>query len=298
MSFTDRVSGLPFLGIGVSTEFGAARSKGALDLSQLRRETPGYAGFLEVGVEVAKGLDADTLAWRGAGGPTTHHFLDINLDEPEDFDAEWLEGLCAVVAQLQPAWMCGDAGLWHHGPRERGNMLLLPPILTRDSARAQAQGVRALRSHTGLEILPENPPGAFFVGDLHILEFFSQVAQQADTGLLLDVAHLAIYQRAMGHQPLDGLADFDCSQVVEIHVAGGTPRTTKEGFAWVDDDHGPQPLADTWTLLAYVAARAPQLKAIVFECERNPLSACLPGFRRIEETVAGTPFGQRRAALV
>ena len=79
---------------------------------------------------MAKGLDADTERWVASGAPSTYHFLDLNLDEPEDFDALWLEELHALAAELRPAWLCGDAGLWHFGPRDRAHMLLLPPVLT------------------------------------------------------------------------------------------------------------------------------------------------------------------------
>ena len=49
------------------------------------------------------------------GLPTTYHYLDVNLDEAEDFDDEWLDDVRAVAATIKPAWMCGDAGLWHLG---------------------------------------------------------------------------------------------------------------------------------------------------------------------------------------
>jgi hypothetical protein len=35
-----------------------------------------------------------------------------------------------------------------------------------------------------------------------------------------------------------------------------------------------------------VVAHAPNLKAVIFECERNPLAQCLPGFERIAATLA------------
>jgi uncharacterized protein (UPF0276 family) len=169
-------------------------------------------------------------------------------------------------------------------------MLLLPPILTDESASALARGIVRLREATGLEVIPENPPGVAYVGDLHLLDFFSRVADQADTGLLLDCAHLAIYQRTMGHDPLDGLADFDLERVVELHVAGGTEHNTA-GFAHVEDDHTTAVLDDTWQILEAVAPRATQLRAAVFECERNPAGEVLSGFERIGQTLAATPIG-------
>lgn len=280
MSFADRVTALPRLGIGVSTEYQAGQQPDALDPHALRTQHPQFAGFLEVGVEVARGIDAAAQAWQAAGWPTTYHFLDVNLDEPEDLDARWLDQTRALIDQLRPAWICGDAGLWHFGPRERGQMLLLPPILTDDSARRMANGIIALREATGLEVLPENPPGHVFLGDLHLLDFYARLAEYADTGLLLDAAHLAIYQHVMGYDPLDGLADFEADRVIEVHLAGAATREV-DGLTLIEDDHTPTVLPQTWRIFDHLAPRAPNLRAVVFECEHNPIAACLPGFERI-----------------
>jgi uncharacterized protein (UPF0276 family) len=283
VSFDDRLRALPFLGLGVSTEYGAGSSQGALDVMRLEREHPDYARFLEVGVEVAKGLDEDDRAWVAAGGATTYHFLDINLDDPRDQDERWLAGVRSITEALHPAWMCGDAGLWHFGPRDRAHMTLLPPILCRDAALDMAEGIALLRERTGYEVLPENPPGTLYLGDLHLLDFYSEVLGAGDTGMLLDCAHLAIYQRSQGHDPLAALDGFPLDRVVEIHVAGGVEKE-RDGFHWVEDDHTPDVLPDTWAIFEHVVARAPNLKAVVFECERNPLDACLAGFERIAKT--------------
>ena len=284
MAFADRVRALPHLGIGVSTEYGAGSTPQALDPMALRSRVG--LGFLEVGVETVKGLDEHAAAWVQAGLATTYHFLDLNLDEPEDLDDRWLGELDVLLASMKPAWLCGDAGLWHFGERDRGHMLLLPPVLTDDSARAMADGIRALREHTGREVFPENPPGAFYLGDLHLLDFYARLADYADTGLLLDLAHLAIYQRTRGNAPADGLDGFSLDRVVEMHVAGGRALRTPDGFAFVDDDHSLGVLDEVWPLLERVAPNAPNLKAIVLECERNPLDAVLPLFDRIAAVVA------------
>jgi uncharacterized protein (UPF0276 family) len=284
MRFAERVRALPHLGLGVSTEYGAGDAAGALDPLALRAQSPRFAGFLEIGIETAKGLDRHARAWVARGLPTTYHYLDVNLDEPEDFDDEWLDDVRAIAAAIRPAWLCGDAGLWHLGRRERGHMLLQPPVLTVDGAAALADGVVRLREAVGHEVLPENPPGQVYLGDLHLLDFFARVVERADTGMLLDCAHLAMFQRLRGHAPTTGLDGFPLERVVELHVAGGTERVT-DGFAWVEDDHTPGVLADTWTILEHVIPRAPNLRAVVFECERNPIAACTDGFARIARTL-------------
>jgi uncharacterized protein (UPF0276 family) len=285
MRFADRVGILPHLGLGVSTEYGAGDAANSLDVLALHDAHPAYARFLEVGVETARGLDRHARKWVARGLPTTYHYLDVNLDEPEDFDEPWLDAVRAVIAAIRPAWLCGDAGMWHLGRRERGHMLLLPPILTRDAADAMADGIVRLREATGHEVLPENPPGQVYLGDLHLLDFFARVVERADTGMLLDCAHLAIYQRLRGHAPETGLDGFPRERIVELHVAGGSERR-HDGFAWVEDDHTPEVLADTWTIVEAIVPRAPELRAVVFECERNPLPATLAGFARLQALLA------------
>ncbi len=285
--FLTRVHELPKLGLGISTEYGA-RAAGGLNPLALARRYPMYAGFLEVGVEADRGLDRDAKRWRSDGRRTTYHFLDVNLDDPADYaDAAWLDRVRAHIEELRPAWLCGDAGLWHFGPRERGHMLLLPPILTQSSVHAMSAGIVALRAATGCEVLPENPPGQVFVGDMHLLDFYAALVREADTGMLLDLSHLAIYQRLMGHAPDARLADFPLDRIVEVHIAGGVERDC-DGFAWVEDAHGADVLPEVWSLFEWLVPRAPNLKAVVFECERNTIDVTLPGFERIHAILGRT----------
>ena len=282
MGFLTRAKGLPRLGLGVSTEYGAAAAPGSLDVTALRASRPELAAFLEIGVETARGLDPLAREWIAAGRPATYHYLDVNLAEPDDVrDPRWLDEVKHIAAAMKPAWMCGDAGQWHIGRRERGHMLLLPPVLSRECADSTADGITALREACDLEVLPENPPGHVYVGDLHLLEFFARVIDRGDTGMLLDCAHLAIYQRTMGHDALAGLDGFPLDRVIEMHVAGTATGTTPDGYAFCEDSHVPAVLDETWRIFEHVTKRAPNLKAVVFECERNPLGACLPGFERI-----------------
>lgn len=278
LPFAARVTALPRLGVGISTEFDAGRT--GLDPIALATEHPELVRFLEIGADLERGIDAGARAWIERGWPTTYHFLDLNLEEPEDLDAAWIEASAALARSAGAAWLCGDAGLWHIGPRERGHGTLMPPILEPDGADLMAANVRALRTASGFEVLPENPPAHVYVGRMHLLDYFARVGERSDGGLLLDVAHLAVFQRVRGHDPLTALDGFPLERVVEVHVAGGVPFTWK-GAHFVEDDHGVDVLPDTWEILEYVLPRATNLRALVFECERNPIAAVLPGFERL-----------------
>ena len=275
-----KLSRLPRLGVGISAEPGSATA--GIDALALHTRHPGLIHFLEYGADVARGLDHQARAWAAAGLPATYHFLDVNLEERADIDDAWLTSTKALASQLGAAWLCGDAGRWHFGPRDRGQQILLPPILTRDSAFELADSVSRVESQTGLAVLPENPPSHFFVGDLHILDYFAAVSARAGCGLLLDCAHLAIFQRLRNHSPLTALDGFPLDRVVEVHVAGGTPIDV-DGLPLIDDDHAPTPLPDTLAIFDYLLSRAKNLKAIVYECEKNPVADVLPFFAHLNQ---------------
>lgn len=279
-AFELRVARQRRLGLGISTEFGA-RHEG-LDIERLRSERPDLVQFLEIGCDLERGVDEDARRWVQEGHPVTYHFLDLNLEEAEDLDPDWVRGTTELARSLDAAWLCGDAGLWHIGPRERGHGVLMPPVLEADSALEMGANVRRLRSESGLEVLPENPPAHVYVGRLHLLEYYARVATEADSGLLLDAAHLAVYQRVSGHEPLDALEDFPLERVVEIHVAGGRPFD-HQGAQFIQDDHGTAILPDTWQILEAVLPRVRNLRAIVLECERNRIEEVVPIFERLRE---------------
>lgn len=288
MNFAHRIQQLPVLGLGLSTEYGAMSAPNSLNLFKVRETLPHCASFLEVGVEVTKGIDVDVERWVKQELPTTYHFLDVNLDEPEDLGNDWLTQVREVVEILKPTWLCGDAGLWHHGPRAEGHMLLLPPILSRDSAYALADGIIKLREETGLEVLPENPPGHVYVGPLHLLDFFAIVLDRADTGMLLDAAHLAIYQDAQALPMSTGLDHFPVERIIELHMAGGTKKT-QHGLPFIEDDHNPVILTETWEIFDAMATRLTELRAVVFECERNSFTQCKTEMERLHQALNTLP---------
>jgi uncharacterized protein (UPF0276 family) len=279
------LASLPRLGVGISAEPGSATS--GIDACALAESQPGLVQFLEYGSDLERGLDEHVRRWAAAGRPTTYHFLDVNLEDPDDADETWLAGTQGAAREIGAAWLCGDAGLWHFGPRERGHQLLLPPVLTRESAHAVAESVARIEQATGFAVLPENPPGAFWLGELHVLDYFGEVSARSGCGLLLDCAHLAMFQRLRGHDPLTALDGFPLERVVELHVAGGSVVDV-DGLPLVDDTHCPEPLAETWAIFEHVmrSGRMRALKAIVYECERNRDTEVVTNFRRLAKAFA------------
>lgn len=277
-TFAQRVERLPRLGVGLSGEFDIA-SKG-IDVCRMKERHPELVHFYEYGGDLERGLDDGVRRWAAAGLPATWHFLDINLEERLDLDRRWLTQTKELAGEIGASWLCGDAGRWHFGLRERGHGMLMPPILSRESALETAESIVQIEAETGMFCLPENPPAVIYLGDLHILEYFALVAERADCGLLLDCAHLAIFQQTRNLPPLAALDNFPLDRVVEMHVAGGAYAEVA-GYNYIEDNHSPEPLPATWEILEYAVPRAKNLKAVVFECERNAPEETLEVFARL-----------------
>src|SRR5690606_17159528 len=237
----------------------------------------------EFGSDADRGLDTAILRWADANRPVTYHFLDVNFEEIEDMDETWMDETETFARRVGSPWLCGDSGMWHFGPRDRGHGLLLPPILTRDSAKRTAESVALLQERTGLPVFPENPPSLYFLGDLHVLDYFALVSELAGCGILLDVAHLAIFQRARRLEPCDGLRDFPGHRIVEMHVAGGGEAVTPDGYRYIDDDHRAEIHPDSWAIVDDVLPRATRLKALIYECEHNDPALSVDTFVRLNE---------------
>lgn len=284
-TFVEKVSRLPRLGVGLSGEFNIA-AKG-MNVNWVKEDYPNLVHFYEYGGDLDRGLDETVRRWTANGLPTTYHFLDINLEEKIDLDSNWITETKKLADEINAAWLCGDAGRWHFAQRERGHGMLMPPILCRESAIETAECIAEIEAATGMAVLPENPPGVIYLGDLHILDYFALVAERADCGLLLDCAHLAIFQQTRNLPPLAGLDNYPLDRVVEMHVAGGL-LTDIEGYAFIEDNHSPDPLPATWEILEYVVPRARNLKAIVFECEHNQPEECLKVFERLNSLFPAT----------
>lgn len=275
-----RLDALPRLGVGISGEYGVRPS---IDPTTFKDAYPGLIHVVEFGTDTDRGVDAAILRWVDAGNPATYHFLDVNFEELDDLDETWIDETAAFARRLGSPWLCGDSGMWHFGPRDRGHGLLLPPILVRDSARRTAESIAAVQERTGLPVFPENPPSLYYLGDLHILDYFALVSEIAGCGLLLDAGHLSIYQRSLGLEPLAGLASFPLDRVVEIHVAGGGEAVTPDGYRYIDDDHRAEVHPDTWEIVHHVIPRAPRLKAVLYECEHNEPAATVDTFIRLNQ---------------
>lgn len=184
----------------------------------------------------------------GTVGPEDLHFRILNR----------------CLQTLRPVWV--SEHLSFNVARRQGQQcqcgFLLPPRQTPEGVAWAVRNIRQYREAVGL-------PFAFETGVNYLQpradempdgEFFAQIAEQADCGILLDMHNLWTNERNGRAKVADVLARLPLERVWEIHLAGGCEF---KGY-WLDGHCDLVP-AEVIEITQDILPRLPNLGAIVYE---------------------------------
>lgn len=198
--------------------------------------------------------------------PIVFHPLDFNVALGHDEPKHAIEGVANVIGYLGACWAGQDIAIWRLGGVYQ-DALLVPPVFDYPSVHEAAKKVKSLQAYLPCPFLIENPPVAFAMGDLHVLEFLGCVANEADCGIVLDIGHLLSFQAAVG-RPYGELPwrTFPFDRVVEIHLAG-LGESLVGGDLQLIDRHDLPITEESWELLQWLLPRTVNLKGLTLEQE-------------------------------
>jgi hypothetical protein len=107
-------------------------------------------------------------------------------------------------------------------------------------------------------------------------EFLTELCEQSDVGLLLDVTNLFINSVNHRYDPIAVLQGLPRERIVQLHFVGGQLRNG----VWIDS-HGDETNEEVWQLLEEVLKYAP-VKGMILERDENipPLAQLIPEISR------------------
>jgi len=166
--------------------------------------------------------------------------------------------------QLGSPWTSEHLSILHvagaDGPQPCG--FLMPPAQTDAQVALAAENIRQRRAVIGRPIAFETGVNYFAPrpGEIHDGDFFAEVAESADCGILLDLNNLWVNAKNGRATIEDVLARLPLQRVWEVHLAGAE-------FAhghWLDAHVG-EIDPELAAIAADVVAALPSLGAIIFE---------------------------------
>ncbi len=243
--------------------------------------------FFEVYTRGTLAAAHEVAAAAAAAGdlPLLYHDDALDPIRPEGLIAADLEAARVNMAAVAAPWCVSELATRRIGDRYLD--FFMPILLTEEAADAAAENMRLIEAALPGRIVAENPPYLLPVGPLHILEVLARVTERAGCDCVLDTGHLYSFQICRGLDPLAGVDAFPLERVVELHVAGAEVED-EGGVALYHDSHGAAEIPPVLLeMLAEIAPRCPNLRAVTIEVEDANLERCARQLEQTREAVAG-----------
>ncbi|MCO4744645.1 MAG: DUF692 family protein [Proteobacteria bacterium] len=176
---------------------------------------------------------------------------------------QWAERTAADA--LDYAWWTDHHGLTWAG---ENHALPIPALPTANTVEATAQRLATMQKAVPTVGLETSASYAHWGDPMLEAELQAQVAQAANSHILLDLHNVWTMAQNGGFSAVDWIAHLDLSRVIEIHISGGSPSDPNWGGGlrpmWLDahDSSVPEPV---WELLTRVLPHCPMLRGVTLE---------------------------------
>lgn len=175
--------------------------------------------------------------------PIVMHGVSLSIGSTDPLNTDYLKQLRALAAEIEPEWI-SDHLCWttvnHINSHD-----LLPLPYTQEALAHVVSRVQQVQDFLGRQILLENPSSYldFNHADMSEVEFLSEVANQADCFILLDINNIYVSSRNHGFCAEQYLEAIDPKRVRQFHLAGHSDYGD-----YVIDTHDHNVCDDVWSL--------------------------------------------------
>jgi len=148
------------------------------------------------------------------------HGVSMYFGSAEPLHREHLRRLKTLVKRTKTPWLT-DHLCWG-SVDGRYSHDLLPMPYTFEAAKKTAQKIREARDFLEVPIAVENVSSyaEYHVSEMTEWEFLTEVVEDADCGILLDVNNIFVSSQNHNFNPLDYVSNVPHDRVAQIHIAG------------------------------------------------------------------------------
>ena len=148
------------------------------------------------------------------------HGVSMYFGSADKLNREHLKRLKTLVKRTKTPWL-SDHLCWG-SVDGRYTHDLLPMPYTFEAAKVTAQKVREVSDFLEIPIAVENVSSyaEFHVSEMTEWEFLTEVVEQADCGILLDVNNIYVSSKNHNFNPYDYVNNVPHHRVAQIHIAG------------------------------------------------------------------------------
>jgi uncharacterized protein (UPF0276 family) len=174
------------------------------------------------------------------------HGVSMYFGSAEPLNREHLRRLKDLVRRTKTPWLtdhlCWGSvdGTYSHD--------LYPMPYTFEAAKRTAQKIREVRDFLEVPVAVENVSSyaEFHVSEMSEWEFLTEVVEDADCGMLLDVNNIYVSSQNHNFDPLDYIKGVPLQRVAQIHIAGHSKYRK-----YILDTHDHPVIDPVWKLYAH-----------------------------------------------
>jgi uncharacterized protein len=190
--------------------------------------------------------------------PVVLHGVSMSVGSTDPLNRPYLKELKALAQRTRAHWvsdhLCwtGVSGLNTHD--------LLPMPYTDEALRHTVARARAISDILERPLILENPSTylAFKQSTWSEWDFFAELAERADCGILLDVNNVYVSAFNHGFDPNQYIDRIPANRIVQIHLAGHTHKGTH-----ILDTHNDHVINDVWRLYRRISQRAGPISTLL-----------------------------------
>jgi uncharacterized protein (UPF0276 family) len=173
------------------------------------------------------------------------HGVSMYFGSAEPLNREHLRRLKTLVKRTKTPWLT-DHLCWG-SVDGRYSHDLLPMPYTFEAAKKTAQKIREARDFLEVPLAVENVSSyaEFHVSEMTEWEFLTEVVEDADCGILLDVNNIYVSSQNHNFNPLDYINNVPHDRVAQIHIAGHSKYEK-----YIIDTHDHPVIDPVWQLYA------------------------------------------------
>ncbi len=280
---------IPFLGFGLGL-----RTEHYKAILETKPKVDWFEALSE-NYMISGGKPLDYLDKIRAEYPVVMHGVSLSIGSTAEIDKNYLRDLKKLADRIQPVWI-SDHLCWTgvHGQNMHD---LLPLPYTEETAKHVAERVKIVQDYLGRQILLENVSSyaSYIDSNMTEWEFITQISEQADCLLLLDVNN--IYVSSYNHQ-FDAKAFIDGvpkQRIQQIHLAGHSNHGD-----YIIDTHDAPVIDPVWDLYEYAISRFGAVSTMIERDDHIPalevLVEELQIARKLAENAKTPPLASMRLA--
>jgi uncharacterized protein len=197
--------------------------------------------------------------------PMVMHGVSLSIGSTTAFNQDYLRDLKNLANRIEPAWI-SDHLCWT-GVHGQNSHDLLPLPYTEETVKHVVERIKIVQDFLGRQILIENVSSyaSYVDSSMTEWEFITEIANQADCLLLLDVNNIYVSSYNHSFDPQAFIAGVPANRVQQIHLAGH-----QNNGDYIIDTHDAPVIDPVWDLYSYAISKFGEVSTMIERDDNIP----------------------------